>query len=371
MAEGGKVFHAACYAEQRGKEVRGFAAKYNGRCSICHESIIAGQLISWRRRSKAAPAPTPGPPSTGEPAPESMGPEGPESESDDMSTGIKVGIDGRMLAEAIWPHIEGRVQKAGEGGGDSLNINVVRVDVSAPDGGEPRNVGAVHKAFPSMLLALRANVPVYIVGPSGSGKTTACAKAAEALSAAFYYTGAVGDAYSLIGYKDANGALVRTPLREAWEHGGVFLWDEVDASDPNALLAFNAMLASDVAPFPDGMIPRHKDCRLVATANTIGHGATHEYVGRNKLDGAFLARFAVIDWPYDEDLELATAPDLTWAKRVQKLRAKAKDKGLRVLITPRQSYLGGQLIAAGASHEDCERMLIAGGMTPEQWEMLS
>jgi hypothetical protein len=181
----------------------------------------------------------------------------------------------------------------------------------------------------------------------------------------------VGDPYALIGYNDANGKYVSTSFRKAWETGGIFLWDEVDSSDPNALLTFNAALANGTAPFPDGCIEKHKDCILVAAANTWGHGATQEYVGRLKMDAAFLKRFAFLEWDYDDALEMNTAPNPAWTKRVQQIRKRVKDKGLRIMITPRESYIGAQLLAAGIPQHEVELMTLKSGCSADQWAQIS
>jgi len=246
----------------------------------------------------------------------------------------------------------------------------ITVKVATPSG-EIKDCGLQHKQFPTLLKAVVARVNVWLAGPSASGKTTAAQNVAKSLGLPFLYTGAVGDPYALNGYNDANGKYVRTPFREAYEHGGLFLWDEIDASDPNALLAFNAALANDTCPFPDGIIKKHKDCVMIAAANTWGHGATQEYVGRLKMDNAFLKRFAFISWDYDPELELATAPNREWTLRVQSIRKKVADKGLRVMVTPRESYIGAQLLAAGIDQDTVEQMTIKSGMTNEQWKSIN
>lgn len=280
---------------------------------------------------------------------------------DDMVTlKVKKTVDISKMSEDIAMVVLGKI----------ASVTATRVEVKVMETGEIKDMGLQHKKFPILLKAIMARVNVWMAGPSASGKTTAAQNAAKALDLPFRYTGAVGDPYALVGYNDANGKYVRTPFREAWEHGGVFLWDEVDASDPNALLAFNAALANGTAPFPDGCIEKHKDCILIAAANTWGHGATNEYVGRLKMDAAFLKRFAFISWDYDDQLELATTPNKEWTKRVQSVRAKVKAKGLRVMVTPRESYMGAQLLAAGIPQHMVEEMTIKSGMTEEQWKQI-
>lgn len=277
-----------------------------------------------------------------------------------VNDAVATGIDKNKMAEDIALKVLDKVQ----------SVIVTTVEIKLPDGAT-QNIGVQHKQFPILLKAVAARVNVWLAGPSASGKTTAAIQVAKALNLPFKFTGAVGDAYALLGYNDAQGRYVRTQFREAWEHGGVFLWDEVDASDPNALLAFNAALANDMAPFPDGIIQKHKDCVLVAAANTFGHGATHEYVGRLKMDAAFLKRFAFLSWDYDDNLEMATAPNKEWTKRVQQVRKMVQTSGLRVLVTPRESYIGAQLLAAGIPQITVEDMTIRSGMTVEQWKSIN
>lgn len=230
------------------------------------------------------------------------------------------------------------------------------------------DVAHEHKQFPKLLKALIAGCNVWLAGPSGSGKTTAAMHVAKGLGCAFRYTGAVSDAYGLLGFKNAVGEYVRTPFRDAWEHGGVFLWDEIDASDPNALLAFNAALANNACAFPDATIPKNPALHIVAAANTWGHGATNEYVGRNKIDAAFLKRFAFLSWDYDEDLERNTCSNKEWCATVQKVRKRVQEQKIRVLVTPRETYIGERLLAAGLTQSEVEEMTIRSGMTQEQWD---
>ena len=67
----------------------------------------------------------------------------------------------------------------------------------------------------------------------------------------------------------------------------MFLFDDFDASDPVAAVEANEPLANGTCAVLDGMIPRHPDTITILTANTWGHGATNDYVGRMKQDGAF------------------------------------------------------------------------------------
>src|ERR1035437_4425728 len=161
-----------------------------------------------------------------------------------------------------------------------------------------KNIGLQHKAF-ELLLELATSLEpedrnIWLAGPAGSGKTTAARKLAEALDRDFEFNGAIDTEYKLSGFVDANSRIVSTAFRKAWEEGKVYLFDECDASMAGALLAFNAALANGHAAFPDQTIMRHANTVIIAAANTWGFGGDGNYVGRAKLDAAFLDRFVTV-----------------------------------------------------------------------------
>jgi len=250
-----------------------------------------------------------------------------------------------------------------------LRPGVARMEVTVIKDGESKttDVGLTHSQFPKLVQRINARVNTWIAGPTGSGKTHAVEQAARALGLPFYFNGAIDTEYKLSGFVDAAGRVVSTPFRTAFTQGGVYLFDEVDASMPAAVLAFNAALSNGSCDFPgaDQPVPKHPDFRCVAGANTWGNGATIEYVGRAKLDAAFLDRFAFLRWDYDEKLERALSPDPDWCVFVQKLRAVAKLRGLKVILSPRASIIGGTLLQAGVSREDVIAELITNKMTAE------
>lgn len=238
-----------------------------------------------------------------------------------------------------------------------------------------------HFRFPELLKALKAHQNVFLCGPAGSGKTTAAKQCAlklkfkEMPEQKFYFTGAISNEYKLLGYMDANGRYVSTEFRKAYENGGVFLFDEVDASFPQPLLAFNAALSGDQMDFPDGTVKKHKDFYCIATANTYGSGASRQYVGRNQLDAAFLDRFVFIDWPYDEELEKNMTDNAEWAEFVQKVRH-AIDKlgigkmGVRHIVSHRATENGAALLEAGIDRRRVEEMVIWKGLERETVQMI-
>jgi cobaltochelatase CobS len=238
--------------------------------------------------------------------------------------------------------------------------------------------GRQHAKLPTLLKACSARmadgypVNVWVSGPSGSGKTHAAISVSKALSVPFHYNGALAMSHEVTGYQDAGGKYHPTAFRNAYQHGGVYLFDEVDGCDSNApLMALNAALANGIASFPDGMIERHKDSWIIAGANTWGLGATADYVGRIKLDAAFLARFPVkVHMDYDEELERQICGNADFAVTVQQARFKARQSGLKLMITPRDSMAGAALIAAGFSKSEAIAMTYGATLTPEQCKTL-
>jgi len=137
--------------------------------------------------------------------------------------------------------------------------------------------GPQHVKFASLLKMCSAKdhsgnrLNVWVAGPAGTGKTTAAMRVAGALGLQFRSMGTLSDPTQLVGYlSPVTGQYVSTPFREVFENGGIILLDEIDGSDPNALLVANQALANSWYNFPDKLVKRHKDCVVIAAANTWG-----------------------------------------------------------------------------------------------------
>lgn len=283
------------------------------------------------------------------------------------------GLD--ALAVLLAPHIEKRISKV-----DASEVNAAvqraiemmparKIEITIGDK-ETVEVGRQHCAFDRVLRYLHATRRVWLVGPAGSGKTTIAENIAKALNLPFYFNGAIDSSYKLQGFIDANGRIIRPAFREAYEKGGVYLFDEVDGSMSSAVLAFNAALANGHADFPDGRVVMHPDFYCIAAANTWGGGATNDYVGRTKQDGAFLDRFVQIAIDYDEELERDICGNSNWARKVQAMRANARKAGIKVIISPRASIYGAKALAAGLPEADVAETTVRKSMTTEQWNIV-
>ena len=206
-----------------------------------------------------------------------------------------------------------------------------------------------------------------LVGPAGGGKTTTGEKVAEILDLKFYpmSVGPQTTKSDLLGFIDAAGNYHTTPLREAFEHGGLLLLDEVDAANAGVLTIINALLANGYCSFPDGVKQRSENFRCICACNTYGRGADRQYVGRNQLDAATLDRFAVVDFDYDNELERMIAGNDVWVAKVQRYRERAFKLQMRVVISPRASIFGAKLIASGMDENLVEELVVWKGVSAE------
>ena len=248
--------------------------------------------------------------------------------------------------------------------------NYKTISINIQNGEHIKDLGKQHFQFEKLSKYVQTKNNIFLVGSAGSGKTTAARNIAKALNIKFYFTGAINSEYKLTGFIDAQGRIVNTEFRKAYEHGGLFLFDEIDASFPQAILAFNAALANDFMDFPDKKVPKHKNFYCIAAANTFGTGADRQYVGRNQLDAATLDRFITLNWEIDETLEHELAKNYEWVNYVQKARKAASKIGERHIISPRASMQGADLLRIGIDRKEVEKDVVWKGLDASRIQMI-
>lgn len=226
----------------------------------------------------------------------------------------------------------------------------------------PLKIGTVHKDFDKVLQFVAQGRSIMLVGPAGCGKTRLAEDVATALGKDYYFSGKAACETKLIGYKDGYGTFQRTQFVDAYEHGGVFLFDEIDGWAPDALIAVNAPLAGRWGDFPCGKVQRHDDFVAIAAANTFGRGADREYVGREQLDAATLDRFGVVEIDYDEQLEIAITSNRGWTEYVQKVRKAVRKVKLRHVVSTRAAIDGGVMLDAGMERKQVEESYLWKGL---------
>lgn len=245
--------------------------------------------------------------------------------------------------------------------------------------------GVLPKEFDTLLQLAQQRKNTMMVGPAGCGKTYIASKIAEALSMDFASQScSAGMSESqLTGWllpigKSGQFSYVSSEFVRIYENGGVFLFDEIDASDSNVLIIINAALANDSFSisqrYKKPTIKKHKDFVAVAAANTYGNGADTVYVGRNQLDAATLDRFKIgtVTMNYDETVErsLSNSEVYDWAIGV---RGQIEKHGLRRIMSTRimidatdmidgQNWPIGKIASSYFSDWSKEEMAVVGGL---------
>lgn len=225
----------------------------------------------------------------------------------------------------------------------------------------------VHSSFKLitkiLAAAKRKEKHIMMVGEAGSGKTQLAANIAEALKLQFYpmSVGLQTTKSDLLGFINAQGNYVTTPVRNAYENGGLLLLDEFDAAHAGVVTILNSLLANGHCSFPDKIVERHPNFVCICACNTYGRGANINYVGRNRLDAATLDRFIVVDVGYDNKLEKKLTGNDKWNAVIKQVRKNINKQGIKMIVSPRASMDGADLLEAGFKPKEVFDMVIAKG----------
>lgn len=254
---------------------------------------------------------------------------------------------------------------------------VVTIEVKRPDGSAVKVEGHTRPEFQDVLTSAIAGLNILLVGPAGCGKTHLAHQVAEALGRGFASiscTAGMSES-SLTGWMlpSDGGAFQYVPsdFVRMYEEGGVFLFDEIDAADPNTLLFVNQALANGSFYLPQRkgatQVKRHADFVCIAAANTFGTGANMVYAGRERLDESTLDRFraGTILLDYDQKFERsAVDPEvLAWGWSVRKNIAKAR---LSRVMSTRFLLDATKLIKAGRSLNQIKETYFIGWKADER-----
>ena len=211
-----------------------------------------------------------------------------------------------------------------------------------------KRVDKAHKNFADAVALLGLGKNLALIGEAGSGKSFGAIQMAQALDLDYSVVSCHGkmQSFDLVGaMSPTTGQYISTALRDAYENGKVLILDEFDRSNTETTIALNGILAGDCYGFPDGMVKRHAEFRVIACQNTFGAGSSKTYASAKAQDGSTLTRFTRIEWNIDAKLETAICGDNEVTRAVQAVRKNAKDKGYdQILITPRQSIDANQMV---------------------------
>jgi MoxR-like ATPase len=182
---------------------------------------------------------------------------------------------------------------------------------------------------------VNAGIATMLTGEKGSGKTTIAMAVAKCLNLDFYSLSMTRQTTlsHLLGFISVNGIYIESQLYKAATRGGLFLIDEIDASDSNVILSLNT-IENGYISFPMGVVQIHEDFRMIATANP--QDEHRHYVGRSKLDAATLDRFDIVLIPLDLDLEKSLV-DIDTTLRITALRMILKKNNSSTSVSMRDS----------------------------------
>jgi hypothetical protein len=153
-----------------------------------------------------------------------------------------------------------------------------------------------HPAYAYFDKVAKARVPIALIGPSGTGKSTLCKQWADDQGMNFGFVPMTAGATPswLVGAYTLEGYRTRSAM-DCYRNGGVFVFEEMDAADPNMLLVANNLIENEVFdnPVTGEQYIRNRNFIPVACMNTRGLGATATNTGRSRLDDATRNRFAI------------------------------------------------------------------------------
>lgn len=194
--------------------------------------------------------------------------------------------------------------------------------------------------FDDILNSASCGCNVMMTGPAGTGKGYMARQVAKALEAEFYEVNAVGTEYGLTGFVDANSNYVKTPFYDACKASSegkkvVFLFDEMDCSDPASLKVFNEALEAGEFTFPNDEKLEFEDMVVMSACNTYGTGADEMYVG-NVIDASTRNRFVMIKVDYNRKVEEQLAlGDEALCDFIDAFRGQVEKCGLKEVVSYR------------------------------------
>lgn len=241
------------------------------------------------------------------------------------------------------------------------NAQTISVKINEVVKFETKN--ALHDKFEDVLFWAAQRQPVYLFGPAGTGKNVLSEQVAEALHVPFYYAGCLQQKYELEGFINAAGEYQETEFYRAFTQGGVFLFDEIDGTAAEVLIAFNAALANGYYNFPKyGKTKAHENFIVIAAGNTAGRGASDAYNGRFQLDASTLDRFVFIELDYNRGIEKCSANnDEELVEFAHLMRNIIKQQGLTYTMSTRAIKRMAISVGAGIPIDKVLKQSVCGG----------
>lgn len=158
--------------------------------------------------------------------------------------------------------------------------------------------GTFHTMFGYALRLAESRVPLFAIGSHGTGKSFLIKQLADFLELDYAETpmtpgASRGDLLGRLTASKRNDGFTPSHFTQIYSGGGVFNFEELDASAPEMLIVLNNALANESLFNSANATEYKRSAWFIAAAcgNTFGTGATGQYTGRSRLDAASLDRF--------------------------------------------------------------------------------
>jgi cobaltochelatase CobS len=255
------------------------------------------------------------------------------------------------------------------------NINQPKVlQFQVPPRPDSEHIDNAHKLLPQAVTFAQILGLCWLCGPAGSGKTTIAEQVAKAMSLPFgslSCTAGMSEGH-LTGRPTIQGGYIPARFVELYETGGVFLFDEFDAADPNTALVVNSALANGYLSVPyrteKQRADRHKNFVCIIATNTWGNGADPQYLGRSGLDLATRDRFAAakILVQYDQELEKRILGNDPIHAQFMRIRDNIAKHNIRRILSTRAIAQMSMLIRAGLKPREALESYLTDWTDPER-----
>lgn len=219
---------------------------------------------------------------------------------------IPAGIPAAALLHAMTLHWKPEIRR--EAGIPDFDYVAFSREIMEERGIDP---DGKHELFGYVLLLVENRQPVMLIGPAGTGKSFILRQVADFLSLDYGETPMTSGATrgDLLGRMTASRdrPFILSRFAQIYANGGMFNFEELDASDENMVIVLNNALAGEALENSANgeRYDRHENFAAAATANTFATGANSIYTGRTKLDAATIDRWRMgrLFMPLDETVE--------------------------------------------------------------------